>query len=330
MSQSDGTDTLSFIYSPDGQAIGVNRNGYCYYYLRNVQGDVIALYNSAGNISARYVYDSWGKLVSVTNANGNAITDPSHIANLNPIRYRGYYYDTETGLYYLQSRYYNPEMGRFLNADGILGVNKDILGYNLFTYCANNPVNRVDFSGYCHGYANNPDLDSPGSGVEWGYKCGSYGVHARHARTSMPNGGTINTNRTVQQEGPVTRKIENVTYIPPTKAKDVYIEKSKKNTGPSLTDYGSWVLSGIASTKLVAKKIPYLGSALYIYDGIRLYSGYMNKKDLERYELVMNKGKGVIVVEWAIEGARSGNGSWVNYYAWDGSSSYGSYPYVSP
>jgi len=148
MSQSDGTDTLSFIYSPDGQAIGVNRNGYCYYYLRNVQGDVIALYNSAGNISARYVYDSWGKLVSVTNASGVAITDPSHIANLNPIRYRGYYYDTETGLYYLQSRYYNPEMGRFINADGVVAGVGNVQGYNLFQYCMNNPINMSDESGH--------------------------------------------------------------------------------------------------------------------------------------------------------------------------------------
>ncbi|MPM76547.1 hypothetical protein SDC9_123546 [bioreactor metagenome] len=89
-------------------------------------------------------------MIAVTDANGNAITDPTHIANVNPIRYRGYYYDTETGLYYLQSRYYNPQWGRFLNADdmGVLFEDQDnLIETNLFAYCLNNPVNRSDPSG---------------------------------------------------------------------------------------------------------------------------------------------------------------------------------------
>ena len=68
-------------------------------------------------------------------------------AELNPFRYRGYYYDVETGYYYLQTRYYNPEWGRFLNADGYINANGDILGYNMFAYCSNNPVNRTDPAG---------------------------------------------------------------------------------------------------------------------------------------------------------------------------------------
>ena len=72
----------------------------------------------------------------------------STIGQINPFRYRGYYYDTETGFFYLQSRYYDPVVGRFLNADGIIGANGGILGYNMFAYCGNNPIVRVDRDGY--------------------------------------------------------------------------------------------------------------------------------------------------------------------------------------
>ena len=128
--------------------IGVSRNGYNYYYMRNAQGDVIALYNCYGNINSRYVYDSWGKLLSVTNASGTPITDQTQIAHVNPIRYRGYYYDKETGLYSLQSRYYDPEIGRFINADNQLSTGSDLTGMNLFAYCGNNPIMRVDPTGH--------------------------------------------------------------------------------------------------------------------------------------------------------------------------------------
>ena len=91
--------------------------------------------------------DAWGKILSVTDGSGNTVSDASHIANVNPIRYRGYYYDVETGFYYLQSRYYDPEVGRFINADGVMGANNDMATYNLFVYCGNNPVVRYDDSG---------------------------------------------------------------------------------------------------------------------------------------------------------------------------------------
>ena len=74
-------------------------------------------------------------------------SQPNHIANVNPIRYRGYYYDTETGFYYVSSRYYDPEIGRWINADGYVSTGQGVLGYNMFAYCGNNPVNRVDPTG---------------------------------------------------------------------------------------------------------------------------------------------------------------------------------------
>ncbi|MDR1630581.1 MAG: DNRLRE domain-containing protein [Oscillospiraceae bacterium] len=147
MSQTDGVNTLNYVYSAGGTMLGVQYNGVNYYYLRNLQGDVTGIYDSSGNVVANYLYDTWGKVVSVTDANGNAITDSSHIGNRNPIRYRGYYYDIETGYYYLQSRYYNLEWGRFLNTDALFIAGSSLTGSNMFAYCLNNPVMLLDPSG---------------------------------------------------------------------------------------------------------------------------------------------------------------------------------------
>ncbi len=116
---------------------------YVYYYVYNLQGDVIGLMNAAtGKLVATYSYDAWGNC-TVTNAIGWTA------GNLNPFRYRGYYFDTETNLYYLNSRYYDPAMGRFINADDAtyLGINGEFISYNLFAYCLNNSVKYDDQSG---------------------------------------------------------------------------------------------------------------------------------------------------------------------------------------
>ena len=124
-------------------AAGVTTN----YIVRcTLSGDVDQIFDTKGSLVARYIYDTWGNTLSVTDASGKAITDPLHIASINPIRYRGYYYDAETGLYYLQSRYYDTTTRRFLNADTLLGANAGA-AYNLFAYCGNNPVNAQDDNG---------------------------------------------------------------------------------------------------------------------------------------------------------------------------------------
>ena len=114
----------------------------------NSQGDVVALYKKSGELYARYEYDAWGNTLSVTDANGNEITAWYNIANANPIRYRGYYFDADLNLYYLQSRYYDSEIGRFINSDNVTDPGAGLLGYNTFIYCANNPVNAADPSGH--------------------------------------------------------------------------------------------------------------------------------------------------------------------------------------
>ena len=103
---------------------------------------------STGQIAVEYTYDAWGNLISILDEFGNNITnDTTSIAYLNPIRYRGYYYDNETKLYFLQTRYYDPSIGRFISADGQL--NGEFLGLNMYAYCENNPVNASDPMGTC-------------------------------------------------------------------------------------------------------------------------------------------------------------------------------------
>ena len=107
----------------------------------NGLGDVMEILDSSGNAVVSYLYDAWGAPISITGPMA------STLGIQNPIRYRGYYYDTETGLYYLQSRYYDPVVGRFINADNQLSASSDVTGMNLFVYCGNNPINRYDPTG---------------------------------------------------------------------------------------------------------------------------------------------------------------------------------------
>ena len=97
--------------------------------------------DSEMNVVVEYSYDAWGKLIDTTGS------EADFIGKLNPFLYRGYYYDADTGLYYLGGRYYDPVVGRYLNADFQIGANQDITSYNLFAYCGNNPVNRADPTG---------------------------------------------------------------------------------------------------------------------------------------------------------------------------------------
>jgi len=111
-----------------------------------LQGDIIAIYNEDGVKIGSYTYDAWGNF-TVAQTAGISELDALVLNTYNPFRYRGYFYDVETGLYYLQSRYYNPQWGRFINADAFVSTGTGILGYNMFAYCNNNPVMYTDSTG---------------------------------------------------------------------------------------------------------------------------------------------------------------------------------------
>ena len=137
--------TLEFVYDDGSQPFAmIYKHGSeteLYYYLVNAQGDVAAILDSSGTMVASYNYDAWGNC-TVYNSSDAAIGD------LNPLRYRGYYYDAETGFYYLQSRYYDPAICRFINADTFATTDANgFLSANMFAYCENNPVNGCDPSG---------------------------------------------------------------------------------------------------------------------------------------------------------------------------------------
>ena len=140
LSQTSGSDTQVFLYHGDSR-VAVEFMGQLYYYVYNLQGDVVELVDKIGTTMVTYKYDAWGKPESTTGPMATTL------GVANPFRYRGYYYDTESGYYYLQSRYYDPEAGRFLNADGYVSTGQGIPGHNMFAYCNNNPVNYKDSEG---------------------------------------------------------------------------------------------------------------------------------------------------------------------------------------
>ena len=157
--RTDGTNTYQYVYT-DGQLsamyyegtrylfhyegstpVAMHVGGTPYYYAANINGDVVAIFDNDGNRVVEYTYDAWGNILSVSGSMADTI------GAINPMRYRGYVYDRETGLYYLQSRYYNPTWGRFINADNYPSTGQGLLGNNMFAYCGNNPVSRIDSNG---------------------------------------------------------------------------------------------------------------------------------------------------------------------------------------
>ena len=140
------TETLDFTYDASGSPYTVTRivgtSSSTYYYVVNAQGDIIRVVNAGGATVAEYAYDPWGRVISATGT----------VAEANPLRYRGYYYDAETGFYYVSSRYFDPEIGRWISPEpnaynGEFDEGAGLIGYNVYAYCANNPVTLSDPTG---------------------------------------------------------------------------------------------------------------------------------------------------------------------------------------
>jgi len=143
----DGTNYGNVRYDDKGQAIALRYKGKEYFFIYNAQGDVVAIAKADGTVVVEYTYDAWGKILTCTGSMA------STLGKYNPFRYRGYVYDEETGLYYLNSRYYDPKVGRFICADGYVMPNATLTGSNIFNYCDNNPVSRCDYDGKSWGDA---------------------------------------------------------------------------------------------------------------------------------------------------------------------------------
>ena len=136
------TTTLDFFYDESGRPFAFNytpegSTPNTYYYILNLQGDVVQIIDANGVMQAEYIYSPWGEIISAE----------GELAEVNPLRYRGYYYDSETGFYYLQSRYYDPENHRFINADCYASTGQGFIGVNMFVYCLNSPVSCADYTG---------------------------------------------------------------------------------------------------------------------------------------------------------------------------------------
>lgn len=137
------SNNLHFFYDAQNKPAVVVYNDIPYSYIKNLQGDIVAILDSTGTAVVNYVYDAWGRPISKTGSMAGTL------GTVQPFRYRGYVYDEEAGFYYASSRYYDPEISRFINADDTeyLGADGSVLSYNLFAYCMNDPVNRFDVDG---------------------------------------------------------------------------------------------------------------------------------------------------------------------------------------
>ena len=138
-------EVLDFTYDASGTPLTLKYAGSTYYYMVNLQGDVTGILDSSGNRILDYGYTAYGQAVARAGVIGNTANT---LARINPLLYRGYVLDMGTGLYYLQSRYYDPAVGRFLNADAFAATGQGLTGNNMFAYCGNNPVNRADPTGF--------------------------------------------------------------------------------------------------------------------------------------------------------------------------------------
>ena len=134
---------IDYYYDSNDGLIGFKYNNLHYMYLKNIQNDIIGIIDSNGDLVVEYMYDAYGNIYNMIDNSGISL------GTINPFRYRSYYFDNETGWYYLNSRYYNPKLARFVTMDEIeyLGASDTVLGTNLYLYCENNPINYVDPTG---------------------------------------------------------------------------------------------------------------------------------------------------------------------------------------
>ena len=317
--------TYRFDASGARYAVDLGINGSAavtYWYLYNAQGDVVGIADKTGAVVARYTYDAWGKVLSITDADGNAIdeaTQSYHIAHLNPIRYRGYYYDTETGLYYLQSRYYDPTVGRFVNADGVMGMTPDASTYNLFAYCGNNPVMRSDALGMWF---------DPFSGLDYWYS-GSIADRDRQMQnrpplgyenrnsTYLPKGGNIGT-QSINLTPAIKEEKQNITFVPPDQVKDLLERKG---------NFAEFSISTVIAAADLKWGTKVTGATILVSETL---SGLIDEVEYRRLcdavDGAAKNGNGLVIFTTYIDDPRVVNMYRPSYAEWTGE--FGTYPYA--
>ena len=170
----DGNETtqeLHFFYDAQSKPAFVEFEGVKYRYIHNLQGDIVAIIDAAGTPMVEYKYDVWGESFELVVNDARA----SFLTSLNPFRYRGYIWDEEVALHYISSRYYGPSVGRFINADNLIGTDVSLLAHNIFAYTNNIFVSCKDYDGFltaCILYDNRPNTS--------GDETGGFGTQAVH------------------------------------------------------------------------------------------------------------------------------------------------------
>ncbi len=228
-----GSNLIVYLYDSDGSPMGMQyrRNSmdvgefYTFWFEKNLQGDIVAVYNSAGIKVISYSYDAWG---NCTTTNHN-ISGTNSYATYNPFRYRGYYYDSELGFYYLNSRYYDSAVGRFINADTLVSTGQGILGYNMFAYCNNEPVFQKDSQGTEPESVENKD-DNDLLDELVGKPSGGGSVKIKGINSNK--GGTINHKRPTVIEAPESSNPTQMKKADAVDAWDDYLGNQQTNYNP--------------------------------------------------------------------------------------------------
>ena len=224
-----------------------------YIYATNLQGDIVAILDSTGTALVTYTYDAWGNPLTTTGAMA------SSLGVVNPLRYRGYVYDGETGLYYLQSRYYNPEIGRWLNADGVVASVGSVHGNNAFAYCFNNPTNMYDPNGLWPKWVEGAwnfisGMAEAALGVSSGVTTGWTGVGAAEATTLSLDG----TGRAAQGVGQIVNDIADQQIL----SEDNPVRSGTENIGRAIAGNTGAAVAGIVYDMAVLAASIYAGAKL--------------------------------------------------------------------
>ena len=294
---------LIYIYDAEGTPIGMQyrKTTYAanefdtYWFEKNLQGDIVAVYSEDGTKLISYTYDAWGNFTT-TYSNGGAATT----ATYNPFTYRGYYYDTELGLYYLNSRYYDSNTGRFINVDSFISTGQGLIAFNMYAYCLNNSVMRIDVGGYVSKKHMSDDfMDDYGISAMGGRIGGGFGSDIYYDSTAYGTytirsiNATYDANLSGYFYGGVSSSIVNPSYYIVPRAQTVGDDTA---TSSAAIPRAAYEVADYVQTHNGTPMKNYKGGRTYEnFDG-RLPSGSYKEYDIYPYVKGVNRGPHRIVI----------------------------------